>query len=209
MGIGIGLISFIPFVGSIIGFVVSVGIALAQFDNWLPIGAVVGLFACGQPLEGYVLTPKLVGDRVGLHPVWVIFALLAGGTLFGFVGVLLAVPAAAVIGVLIRFAAARYRASRYYRGDPDGATAPRSRPPRLLWGRRFPRRRRNEAAVAWLDRWPDWPGPGLAVHGPAGSGKTHIAHVFQAGANARPARPGDLEQASRGADRGLSRLRPR
>ena len=69
-------------------------------------------------LEGYVLTPRLVGDRVGLHPVWVIFALLAGGSLFGFVGLLLAVPAAAVIGVLTRFAVLRYRDSRYYPGDP-------------------------------------------------------------------------------------------
>jgi predicted PurR-regulated permease PerM len=126
VGIGIGLISFIPYLGSITGFVVSVGIALAQFDDWLPIGAVVALFACGQFLEGYVLTPRLVGDRVGLHPVWVIFALLAGGTLFGFVGLLLGVPAAAIIGVLIRFAAARYRDSRYYRGDPSWPSSPSS-----------------------------------------------------------------------------------
>jgi predicted PurR-regulated permease PerM len=118
VGIGIGLISFIPYLGSITGFVVSVGIALAQFDSWEPVAVVIGLFACGQFLEGYVLTPRLVGDRVGLHPVWVIFALLAGGTLFGFVGLLLAVPAAAVIGVLTRFAVLRYRESPYYQGDP-------------------------------------------------------------------------------------------
>jgi predicted PurR-regulated permease PerM len=87
---------------------------------------VVVLFACGQFFEGYVLTPRLVGDRVGLNPVWVIFALLAGGTLFGFVGLLLGVPAAAIIGVLIRFAAARYRESRYYRGDPSWPSSPSS-----------------------------------------------------------------------------------
>ena len=126
VGIGIGLISFIPYLGSITGFVVSVGIALAQFDSWLPVGLVVGLFAFGQFLEGYVLTPRLVGDRVGLHPVWVIFALLAGGSLFGFVGLLLAVPAAAVIGVLTRFAVLRYRKSRYYQGDPTWPSSPSS-----------------------------------------------------------------------------------
>ncbi|HEY2113422.1 MAG TPA: AI-2E family transporter, partial [Dongiaceae bacterium] len=81
---------------------------------------------CGQFLEGYVLTPRLVGDRVGLHPVWVIFALLAGGTLIGFVGLLLGVPVAAIIGVLIRFAAARYREIRYYRGDPSWPSSPSS-----------------------------------------------------------------------------------
>jgi len=75
---------------------------------------VVGIFAFGQLVEANVLTPKLVGDRIHLHPVWVIFALFAGGTLYGFVGILLAVPAAAVIGVLIRFALTRYCASSLY-----------------------------------------------------------------------------------------------
>jgi predicted PurR-regulated permease PerM len=85
---------------------------------------VLGVFVLGQVLEGYVLTPRLVGNRVGLHPVWVIFALLAGGTLFGFVGLLLAVPAAAVIGVLMRFATQQYLASRYFRGDPRWPNSP-------------------------------------------------------------------------------------
>ena len=107
VGLGIGVLSFIPYVGSIIGLITAVGIALAQFPSWGPVGLVLGLFALGQILEGYVLTPRLVGNRVGLHPVWVIFALLAGGALFGFVGLLLAVPSAAVIGVLTRFAVAR------------------------------------------------------------------------------------------------------
>jgi predicted PurR-regulated permease PerM len=87
---------------------------------------VVAVFSLGQFLEGHVLTPRLVGGRVGLHPVWVIFALLAGSTLFGFVGLLLAVPAAAVAGVLVRFAAARYCESRYYRGDPPWTSSPSS-----------------------------------------------------------------------------------
>ena len=118
IGIGIGFMAFIPYVGSIFGFLASVGLAVVQFDDWTHVGLVAVLFALGQVLEGYVLTPRLVGGRVGLHPVWVIFSLLAGGALFGFVGLLLAVPTAASIGVLIRFAVERYRQSSFYRGDP-------------------------------------------------------------------------------------------
>ncbi len=121
VGVLSGLLSFIPFVGTIFGLVASVGLAFAQFDDWWRIGAVAGLFLVGQFLEGNVLSPKLVGSRVGLHPVWVIFALLAGGALLGFVGLLLAVPAAAVIGVLARFALGRYLASRYYEEPALGA----------------------------------------------------------------------------------------
>jgi predicted PurR-regulated permease PerM len=124
VGLGIGLLSFIPYVGSIAGLITAVTIALAQFNSWGPVGLVLACFAIGQILEGYVLTPRLVGDRVGLHPVWVIFALLAGGALFGFVGLLLAVPTAAVIGVLTRFAVAQYRNSRYFRGDPPWPSSP-------------------------------------------------------------------------------------
>ena len=116
IGMLAGILSFIPYVGSAVGFVLSVGVALAQYPDWLPVIIVVGIFFGGQAIEGNFLTPKLVGDRVGLHPVWVIFALLAAGSLFGFVGVLLAVPVAAVIGVLARFALGRYLQSRYYRG---------------------------------------------------------------------------------------------
>jgi predicted PurR-regulated permease PerM len=116
IGLVAGVLSFIPFVGTIFGFVASSGIAFAQFDEWHRIAIVVAIFVFGQVVEGNVLTPKLVGDRVRLHPVWVIFALLAGGALFGFVGVLLAVPTAAVIGVLTRFAVSRYTASPIYAG---------------------------------------------------------------------------------------------
>ena len=111
IGLFSGLISFVPFVGALLGGLLSVGLALAQFDNWQPILVVAAVFAAGQVIEGNFLTPNLVGDAVGLHPVWVIFGLLAGGTLFGFVGVLLAVPTAAVIGVMARFGLAQYLAS--------------------------------------------------------------------------------------------------
>ena len=116
VGLFAGFLSFVPFLGSIVGFVAGVGLALAQFSDWLPVAGVAALFVVGQAIEGNLLTPKLVGDRVGLHPVWVIFAVLAGGLLFGFVGVLLALPMAAVVGVLVRFALQRYLDSRYYGG---------------------------------------------------------------------------------------------
>ena len=119
VGLLAGLLSFIPFVGSAVGFVCSFGLALVQFDDWPRIAVVVAIFVVGQLVEGNFLTPKLVGDRVGLHPVWVIFALLAGGTLFGFLGVLLAVPLAAVLGVLVRYLLGRYLESGYYLGGGD------------------------------------------------------------------------------------------
>ena len=123
VGLGTGLISFVPYFGMLVGLSASVGLALAQFDSWQPIAVVAGIFVVGQVVEGNFVTPKLVGDRVGLHPVWMIFALLAGGALFGFLGVMLAVPAAAAIGVMVRFLVSRYTASRLYLGaggDPDG-----------------------------------------------------------------------------------------
>ena len=116
VGIGAGLISFIPYIGASAGLIVGLAIAYTHFDQWAPIIGVAAVFLAGQTVESYVLTPRLVGDRVGLHPVWIMFALLAGGALFGFTGVLLAVPAAAVIGVLVRFAIARYRDSDLYQG---------------------------------------------------------------------------------------------
>ena len=124
VGIGAGLISFVPFVGAFTGFIVATGLALFQFSDWVPVALVAGTFVVGQGLEGNLLTPKLVGDRIGLHPVWVIFALFAGGALFGFTGVLLAIPVAASIGVLGRFALGRYLESPLYLGrgktDPGG-----------------------------------------------------------------------------------------
>ena len=111
-----GLISFIPYVGSITGFILSLGIAVAQFDSLTPIIAVTGVFVVGQFLEGNFLTPKLVGDSIGLHPVWVMFALLSGGVLLGFLGMMIAVPLAAVIGVLLRYATTKYKQSYLYKG---------------------------------------------------------------------------------------------
>jgi len=110
-----GMISFIPFVGSIVGFVVAVGVALVQFwPSWGWVLVVAGVFAVGQFIEGNILQPRLVGSRIGVHPVWLMFALFAFGSLFGFVGVLLAVPVTAAIGVLVRFAIERYRLSGLY-----------------------------------------------------------------------------------------------
>ena len=120
IGMFAGLISFIPFVGSIVGFILAVGVALVQFwPDFFWIVVVGAIFAIGQFLEGNVLQPKLVGESVGLHPVWLMFALLAFGALLGFTGLLIAVPAAAAVGVLVRFALARYLASPLYRGDDE------------------------------------------------------------------------------------------
>jgi predicted PurR-regulated permease PerM len=115
-----GLITFIPYVGALVGGALAIGLAVFQFwGEWGWIAAVAGIFALGQFLEGNVITPRLVGNSVGLHPVWLIFALSVFGTLFGFVGMLVAVPVAAMIGVLIRFGIAKYKESLLYRGESD------------------------------------------------------------------------------------------
>lgn len=116
-----GAITFIPYVGSIIGGTLAVGLALFQFwGDWVQIGIIAAIFAAGQFIEGNILTPKLVGKSVGLHPVWLLFALSAFGSVFGFVGMLIAVPVAAAIGVLTRFGVEQYRASLLYRGAEGG-----------------------------------------------------------------------------------------
>lgn len=121
IGLFAGLISFIPFVGSILGGALSIGLALVNFwGEWGMIAGVAGIFAVGQVVEGNFLTPKLVGGSVGLHPVWLMFALSAFGALFGFTGLLIAVPAAAAIGVLGRFGIEQYKQSRLYRGGDAG-----------------------------------------------------------------------------------------
>tara|TARA_R110002095_G_scaffold21888_1_gene23670 strand:+ start:212 stop:1282 length:1071 start_codon:yes stop_codon:yes gene_type:complete len=112
-----GLVTFIPYLGAMLGGALAIGLALFQFwGDWVSIGLVAGIFIIGQVVEGNVLTPKLVGDSVGLHPVWLILALSVFGTLFGFVGMLIAVPLAAAIGVLARFAITRYKESLLYKG---------------------------------------------------------------------------------------------
>ena len=121
VGITAGVLSFIPYVGSITGGVTSIGLALAQFPTWAGVAEVVAVFITGQLLEGYVIYPRFLGDRVELHAVWVIFALFAGGAVFGFLGVLLAVPVAAMIGVLARFWLRRYLESPLYSDPPPDA----------------------------------------------------------------------------------------
>lgn len=114
IGLGAGILAFIPYVGVLFGLVVGLIVAFFQFGDSLHMGLVVGVFAVGQFIEGNFITPKLVGDKVGLHPVWIIFGMLAGAALFGFVGVLLAVPVTAIIGVLVRFALDKYLKSPFY-----------------------------------------------------------------------------------------------
>lgn len=119
-----GALTFIPYVGALVGGALAIGLALFQFwGDWLWIVVIWAIFQSGQLVEGNVLTPKLVGSSVGLHPVWLIFALSAFGAMFGFVGLLVAVPVAAMIGVLIRFGITQYKDSRLYKGlaekDPD------------------------------------------------------------------------------------------
>lgn len=124
IGLTAGVLSFIPYVGTITGFVLSMGMALAQFwPEWTMIAVVFGIFVLGQFVEGNFLQPVLVGDRVGLHPVWLMFSLFAFGYLFGFAGLLLAVPLAACAGVLVRFGVRRYKESPLYL-EPSPAAQP-------------------------------------------------------------------------------------
>jgi len=117
IGLFAGIISFIPYVGSMVGLVLALVVAVVQFwPDFVMIGAVIAVFAVGQFFEGNILQPRLVGKSVGLHPVWLMFALFAFGALFGFVGMLIAVPAAASVGVLVRFAISRYLDSDLYHG---------------------------------------------------------------------------------------------
>ena len=116
IGIMGGIIIIIPYLGTILTGLTAIGVAYLQHEGAELVMMVTGIFIAGQMLEGYVLTPKLVGERVGLHPLWLIFGMLAGAALFGVVGVFLAVPVTAVIGVLVRFAISQYQQSGYY--DP-------------------------------------------------------------------------------------------
>ena len=131
-----GIVTFIPYLGALIGGILAIGLALFQFWNgieivtdgvttyatdWMRIGLVAIIFVIGQVIEGNLLTPKLVGNSVGLHPVWLLLSLSVFGTLFGFVGLLVAVPLAAAIGVVIRFAIGQYNASLLYQGHSKAA----------------------------------------------------------------------------------------
>ncbi|WP_414648459.1 AI-2E family transporter [Dyella sp.] len=125
IGMVAGLLSFVPYLGFITGFAAAIIASLVTHGDWTHLLMVIGVFVVGQLLEGYVLVPRLVGEKIGLHPVAVIFAVLAGGYLFGFLGVLLALPAASVILVLLRYLAQRYKQSDLYteEGEPDAVIA--------------------------------------------------------------------------------------
>ena len=123
VGFVAGVVTFIPYLGALLGGALAIGLALFQFwGDWVSIGMVAGVFVLGQVIEGNILTPKLVGGSVGLHPVWLILALSAFGTLFGFVGMLVAVPLAAALGVLARFGLEQYKQSLLYQGIGRGAS---------------------------------------------------------------------------------------
>jgi predicted PurR-regulated permease PerM len=125
IGLAAGLMSFIPFVGALVGGLMAIGVGLVQFwPDFTSILIIIGIFAAGQFLEGNFLSPKLVGSSIGLHPVWLMFALFAFGYVFGFVGLLLAVPMAAAAGVLVRFALNQYLASKLYCGVPHEMPTP-------------------------------------------------------------------------------------
>ncbi|UUP19073.1 AI-2E family transporter [Nitratireductor thuwali] len=120
IGLAAGLISFVPYVGSLVGLALALGVAFVQFwPEWYWVAAVAAIFFSGQFVEGNILQPKLIGRSVGLHPVWLMFSLFAFSFLFGFVGLLIAVPTAAAIAVLIRFAIARYLESPLYYGQSE------------------------------------------------------------------------------------------
>ena len=130
IGLAAGLISFVPYLGSLTGLVVSTCVAVAQFwPNWAAILIVPAIFFVGQSLADYVLSPYFVGRRVNLNPVWVMFALFAFGYLFGFFGLLIAVPLAAAVGVLVRFALRQYYASPLYAASPMASDVARSTRP--------------------------------------------------------------------------------
>lgn len=117
IGVGAGLVSFVPYLGFITGILAATVAMLVQSHEWLPLVWVWLVFGIGHVLEGAVLVPWLVGDRIGLHPVAVIFAILAGGQLFGILGVLLALPAAAVLAVLLRHAKRYWHTTHWYLGE--------------------------------------------------------------------------------------------
>ncbi|MCE7887331.1 MAG: AI-2E family transporter [Alphaproteobacteria bacterium PRO2] len=120
IGLASGLLSIIPMVGSVGGLFVGTLAAWLQEGEWQYCVAVASVFIIGQIIEGNLLTPKIVGDRVGLHPLWIFFALMAGASLLGILGMLIAVPVAAVISVLAAFAIRQYKSSPFYKGDKRG-----------------------------------------------------------------------------------------
>ena len=125
IGMGAGLVSFIPYLGGIVGVGGGLLAAYMQFHDWQHPLAVLVVFVIGHSFESMVLTPWLVGDKIGMHPVAVIFAILAGGQLFGFLGILLALPSAAIVMVLLRYLHARYKSSELYVGSSEPGPEPK------------------------------------------------------------------------------------
>ncbi|MCB1722028.1 MAG: AI-2E family transporter, partial [Alphaproteobacteria bacterium] len=132
IGLTAGLLSIIPMVGSTVGLLVSVTVAWFQAGDLTFVAIIAGIFLIGQIIEGNILSPKIVGESVGMHPLWVFFALLAGGSLFGILGMLLAVPVAAVAGVLLTFAISQYKASPYYGQSKNPEKQPAKKPRKSL-----------------------------------------------------------------------------
>lgn len=117
IGMVAGIASFVPYLGFAIGFTASIGAGLFQFGtDWMKLGLIVGAFLVGQAIEGYVLQPLLLGDKIGLSPLWVIFSVLAGATLLGFVGMLIALPVSAILNVLFHYAYNAYVQTEFYKG---------------------------------------------------------------------------------------------
>lgn len=141
IGLASGVLSFIPFIGSAFGLVASVTVAWFQFGTAEMVGIALGIFVVGQMLEGNVLTPRMIGGSVQLHPLWIIFALMAGGAMLGFTGMLIALPAAAMIGVLVRFFVARYKDSAMYLDTEGAAPAPQVKAAKTA-----PKKRKTKAA---------------------------------------------------------------
>ncbi|WP_156113573.1 AI-2E family transporter [Paracoccus sanguinis] len=148
IGVAAALLSFIPYVGTLVGGVLSIGVAVATFwGDWPRIGGVAAIFAAGQMLESNVLQPKIVGGHVGLHPVWLMLSLSVFGVMFGFLGLLIAVPVGAAVGVIVRFMAEQYKESALYTGRE---VMPAPAPPMLVEmvppGTTAEARRRSEVA---------------------------------------------------------------
>jgi predicted PurR-regulated permease PerM len=130
-----GIISFVPYLGSLTALVVAMCVAIAQFwPSWPPISLVAATFIVGQLLADYLLSPYLVGRSVNLHPAWLMFALFTFGYLFGFPGLLIAVPLGGAVGVLMRFALRRYLASSLYTADSRGGETRPADPPTISAG---------------------------------------------------------------------------
>ena len=210
------LLSFVPYVGSLTALVLSLGVALVQgWPSLKPFFMALAVVGVGQFLEGYVLSPKLVGESVGLHPVWLMFALLAFGQLFGFLGLLIAVPMAAAIGVVARHLIALYLTSPLYRGR-SARGRPMISPPRQLTFRwphspSFAREDflpapSNREALSAIELWPNWAGRMLTLVGPEGAGKSHLGAIWAGASGAITLHGEALDDAKR---RGLRHAHPR